>query len=231
MELSVRLTNLKKKVMKKIADAALAHDTRLISKHSHLATLIEEDEKALEAMEERVNGYEKDLNDLSSSTEEVEIDWSAEVAKARAEAHRDSSRMRKSKGRQMGHEARMLFVSAGRKLGYSLIPLGGNLYTTPKEKKVVIAFANEHKPNRWFLGVQDDNYDAVVLLCQQSTGRMLEFILPREALGKFWTSLSRSGGQVKFNITRSGENSWLLVPGRAQESLNRHLGAYTALKD
>src|SRR5207244_11416491 len=97
-------------------------------------------------MAEQINDYQKDLNDLSSSTEEVEIDWSAEVAKARAEAHRDSSRMRKSKGRQMGHEARMSFVSAGRKLGYSLMPLGVKLYTTANEQEVVIAFANVHTP-------------------------------------------------------------------------------------
>lgn len=217
MQIQTQLRNLKNKVMKKIAEAAKKQDTRLIGLYSAIANSIEEDERSLAALQGRINNYKKDLNNptllsIPPSTFPV-------------------TESKRGRGRQTGKDARRKFVDSGISRGFHLTHLRGSLYQTPGRKKVVIAFANEQRQDRWLLGVPEGQYHVVVLLCQRSHGEMFEFILPYEALEKFWKSLSRHTGQVKLNMTRDGTNWCLLVPGHGRESVNRTLGNYKPLED
>jgi len=217
MQIQTRLKNLKGKVMKKIAEAAKKQDTRLISLYGAIANSIEEDERSLSALQARIGNYEKDLN---SPTLLSAPSWTVPATEPK-----------RGRGRQTGRHARRKFVDSGISRGFHLTHLRGSLYQTPSRKKVAIAFANEQRQDRWLLGVPEGQYHVVVLLCQRSHGEMFEFILPHEALEKFWRSLSRHTGQVKLNMTRDGANWYVLVPGRGRESVNRYLGNYKPLED
>ena len=224
MDLGERLMQLKRIAMKKIADAAMADDVGRVSSYSVLASRIEEDEHTLAAMKERIRIYEGSLG----NGDKVSTFNPKALARSSKDFATTGTRQRTS--RRMGRKAREDFVSAGRNRGYELVSQGNSIYRTATGKKVVLRFANEQKPDRWFLGVRDDRYDIVVLLCQQSSGGMVEFVLPREFLSEVWGSMSRSGNELKFNVARSGVNWSLLVPGRDVEPLNRFLGNHTPLK-
>jgi len=95
------------------------------------------------------------------------------------------------------------------------------LYQTPSGSSVGIAYASENqdkRPDKWWLGLPDQRYDVVVLLCEKADGTLLDFVLPRSFLGPAWPSLTRSGGQVEFHVEQSGAtfnfrtpNGWLPV--------------------
>ena len=230
MELTSQLTSLKKKAMKKIGEAAEEHDTSRIRILSELADKVEEDMTHLAAIEERVNSYEKELarsTHLPSSPSKLK-----ELLKDITENIKTVGSSR-SQRKKMGQDARNRFVELGPKVGFRLIPLGGKTYRTASGKKVGITFANEleGKPDRWWLGIKDDHYDVVVLLCNQESGKMLHFALPYEYIEKIWPSLSRSAGEVKFNVIREGETYSLLVPPQRRESISMFLSKYGPLKD
>lgn len=216
MELKGKLERLKTRAMKKIAEAAEAHNTRLVSAYSSIANRIEQDERILFALDDRIDSYEKELSE--PSTIPVMSDEGPTPDDFR------------STGRHTGQVKRTAFLDAGKTRGYQLTPIGSSIYKTTRGLRVALAFANEQRPNRWFLGVQDGLYDVVVLLCQRDSTDTAEIILPREFLSRYWSTLSRSKGQVKFNVSKSGESWWLLVPGHENQSANSFVGAYSPLK-
>jgi hypothetical protein len=95
---------------------------------------------------------------------------------------------------------------------------------------VAIPFANEQRPDRWFLGISDEKYDVVVLLCQEKDGDLFDFIVPRGLLEKFWRAFSRSGGQVKLNVSRQGKIWRLVVPGYEPQTIGSFLRNYGPLR-
>lgn len=225
MTIADRLRSLKARVMNEIGEAARKHDTRRIDMLSKLASRIEEDERVLSGVEQHVVEYQKEISGTkppsipppsAGGTQQYSRKGSGGVSK-----------------RTEGRDARRKFVDALQRRGIQLIHLGGKIYRTPGGRRVGIPFANEleDKPDRWFLGLKDGNYDAVVLLCSQGDGETLEFILPRDFLRGFWSSLSRNAGEVKFNLVRDGANYYLLVPPQRRESVNRFLSVYQTLKD
>lgn len=230
MELASQLTSLKKKAMKKIGEAAEEHDISRIRILSELANKIEGDLAHIIAIEERVNSYEKELahsTHLPSSSSSFK-----DILKDITENIKSVSPSR-SHRRQMGQNARNRFVELGSRVGFRLIPLGGKTYRTTSGKKIGVTFANEleGKPDRWWLGIKDEHYDVVVLLCNQGSGGMLDFILPYEEIKTIWPSLSRSAGEVKFNIIREGKTYSLSMPPQRREAIGRFLGKYGPLKD
>ena len=220
MDLADRLITLKKKVMARVVEAAGNHDTRLVAAYSALATRIEDDERAFSEIEDRIAVYEKELSDP--------------VGAAHLRETLDAVRSlgaRTGSGREEGAAARRTFVEAGSTRGYRLTARGKTAFETARGRRVAIPFANEQRPDRWFLGISDEKYDVVVLLCQDSDGKLYDFVLPWGVLEKLWSRFSRSGGQVKFNVSRSGGGWYLLVPGHDNQSLNKSLGAYASLRE
>ena len=125
--------------------------------------------------------------------------------------------------RQRGKRAREKLASE-----HHLTPEKGAICITQSGSRVGIATASETKPNSWFLGLPDTPLRYVALLCQQS-GEQLEFILPKELVAKIWPQLSRSGGQVKFNVLRRNSSYQLQVPGLTPQDITGFIGAYGSL--
>lgn len=224
MELATQLMNLKKKTMQKIAVAAGAHDTKRVTTYSAIANRIEDDERTLANVLRRIGEYEKELVDPASGSTLREILDEITPAKSRAR------KVRSSAGKEEGFMARESFLDAGADRGYRLTPLGKTVFETNKGHKVAIPFANEKRPDRWFLGISDEKYDVAVLLCQEKDGDLFDFIVPRDFLEKFWRAFSRSGGQVKFNVSRYGKNWHLIVPGYEPQAISIFLRNYGPLR-
>ena len=153
MELTTQLMNLKKKTMRKIAEAAGAHDTKRVTSYSALANRIEDDERTLANLVRHISEYEKEIADPTSASSLREILDEITFDKS------GTRKIRSSAGREDGFIARETFLDAGVDRGYRLTRLGKTVCATNKGHKVAIPFANEQRPDRWFLGISDEKYD------------------------------------------------------------------------
>jgi hypothetical protein len=136
----------------------------------------------------------------------------AKVASARPRAGASSTRGALSK-KARGEMARRAWIQ-GCKL--PLRHVKNRLYQTPSGSSVGIASATENedkRPDRWWLGLPDQPYDVVVLLCEKSDGAVLDFVLPRSFLAPVWSGLTRSAGQVEFHVEQSGATVNFRTPG------------------
>jgi hypothetical protein len=115
--------------------------------------------------------------------------------------------------------------------GAPLVRLRGRLYQNEQGSRIGISFANERpEGDKWWMGLPDEHYDVIVLLCRQSDGAILDFLLPQEFLGPHWKLFSRGGpDQVEFHLERKGSNFMLRVPGRQFQSINRFQSNYECL--
>lgn len=223
MEMRSRLAAIKRKALRKIEEAAASRNTRLVSSLSALATRAEEDEEILTMLEERIKAYESEIGsddpqDLRSILDLV-LTGSRKAGSAKSRGRGDA-----------GEVARNSFVEAGKGRGYSLTPVSGINYRTAGGKIISMPFATERRPNRWFLGIADERPDLVVLLCRNETGSILDFVVPSSMISETWRDLSRNGGQVKFNVSRTGPDYWLVVPKHGKKRINEYLGAYGYFK-
>lgn len=114
--------------------------------------------------------------------------------------------------------------------------LTGKKYRTSKGLVVGITYAKELeiRPSFWFLGLSDEDYDCVVLLCESSEKKGSEIgilVLPPEFVKQVWANLSRSNGQVKFHIARTGYMNFdLSLPGSQRINISQYLNAVEVLK-
>jgi len=140
-----------------------------------------------------------------------------------------SGRKQELSPRSRGEKVRADWV---RQKAPSLVRREGKKYETMSGRVVGVAYARELdvKPDAWFLGYEDEMPDYLVLLCEEAVGQLLDFVLPPDIVGCVWKQLSRSGGQVKFNVIRSGCNFYLRVPGSQHLPINQHLGKVETLR-
>jgi hypothetical protein len=132
-------------------------------------------------------------------------------------------------GRGYGIDLRTKFLEKARAAGVDLRPYRGAIFRTPNGVRVGIAVATERKPNRWFLGLAEDGFDAAVLLCEDSTGRTLDICLPVSFVKRLKEKFSRSNGQVKFNVARRHPELVLKVPSVGAETIDQYVGAVSTL--
>lgn len=125
-----------------------------------------------------------------------------------------SSRMDVMTAREHGKEIREAFLKRLTEIGVSLHQVRGEtIYRANSGETVGIAVATERQPDRWFLGLPAGKFDNAVLLCQRENGNIIEIQLPKEFFAKYGSSLSGSKGQVKFNISRKGNEYLVKIPG------------------
>lgn len=103
-----------------------------------------------------------------------------------------------------------------------------------------IAVATElpNRPNRWFLGLPEADIVqklsssklVVVLLCRAESGALLDFVIPHGILEKLVGSLSKSKGQLKFNLKKAGDRYELVIPGVSDFDVTDLLGALSAFE-
>jgi hypothetical protein len=120
-----------------------------------------------------------------------------------------------------------------RRDGIHLRQTSEKTFETTGHKNVGVPFATERpgQPDLWWLGLADQRFDFVVLLCADGSGTLLDFILPSGFLASVWNQLSRDGkGQVKFHVLRNGPNFELRLRGAVLKQINQFLGSTAALK-
>jgi hypothetical protein len=132
-------------------------------------------------------------------------------------------------GRGIGKEIRMGFLRKVAEKGIYLEQIRGSIYETRSGSKIGVAVATERKPDRWFLGLPI-GLDQAVLLCQRENGDVATICLPKGFLSEYSDKMSKSGGQMKFNVTRRGNGYSLLVPGTDGINVSRFVGEYSHLK-
>lgn len=105
-------------------------------------------------------------------------------------------------------------------------------YTTGSGVTVGLAFANERpeRPDKWFLGLANESTEIAVLLCRSRAGRMYDLVIPVATLGRAWDLLSRSRGQIKFNVAKERAEIYLQIPGTERLNVTQYLSDYEPLR-
>jgi hypothetical protein len=132
-------------------------------------------------------------------------------------------------GRAHGVQIRSGFLERAAKVGLVFRHQRGAIYSTPSGRRVGIAVATERKPNRWFLGLGEDDFDAAVLLCAPDAGNVIDICLPQRFVAQHKRYFSRSGGQIKFNVARRGGHTVVKIPTQAAEQVDQFIEAVIGL--
>jgi len=112
-------------------------------------------------------------------------------------------------GKIAGEKARGELLATLQEHGVRLVRAGKRVFHTPSGRKLGIAYASEvpERPDKWWLGLPDEPFDIVVLLCRSLDGGLSEFVLPSHFVTQVWPQLSRnSSGQRIFHVYKSGPN-------------------------
>ena len=122
-----------------------------------------------------------------------------------------------SRSRAKGKLERDKFITAARSHGKHLSPVQGRVCHDSSGRQVGLAFATERK-NRWFLGLNDENFVTIVLICEDISHTVRRFVLPPDFSKRISKDLSRDQhGEVKFNVYREGRSYFLSIVGQNLE--------------
>ena len=106
---------------------------------------------------------------------------------------------------------------------------GRRIFQTSSGKRVGIAYASE-RPDGWWMGLPDDHYNVVVLLCKTSSGETLDFVLPPNFVNRVWGGFSLSEtGQREWHVKQSGPN-YELDPKKQLGQINPYLSKLDPLR-
>jgi hypothetical protein len=104
--------------------------------------------------------------------------------------------------------------------GIRLTPIKGKtIFSNENNNRVGIAYASEVNPNRWFLGLPENGFEHAVLLCEDNSKNLKACILPNAFFQEYGKFLSRSNGQLKFNIQKRYDNYFVIVPQHDEMNL------------
>jgi hypothetical protein len=112
--------------------------------------------------------------------------------------------------------------------GIRLFRVKGRIYEATSGRKVGIAYASEVLADKWWMGLLDEEYDVVVLLCEPRSGDVLDFVLPTDFVRKAWPLLSRNGKSREMHVHRVGVN-YELEPGKGLGKINQYLSSIAEL--
>lgn len=230
MELLDALAELKTIALERIAEAARTGDAAPIRALADTVEQIEADLKVAREIEARRVRYARELTNPGAATATprpaaAAMPGPGAVARATAPAAGGCD----ADPDLDGPDPRLRFLEVAERAGSRLLRMTRTLYRTPGGKAVAVPFANEVRPGRWLLSVEDMRYDFVALLCQAAQGDLHAFVLPWRALEPVWKGLSRNGRQVKLTVVKRPDGWWLQVPGTDGLRIDTYLGACAAL--
>jgi hypothetical protein len=220
MRYSQELREVKSSLLDKVAVAAQQRDLDAVAYWSQTAKQCETLELQAEEVERQIAKFKEVLR------ENVVSDYSK-----RSNGVDVTKKNRTISPKREGKEVRNEWVEEIKSKGIRLVG-HGKRYQTTRGDTVGIAFANEleGKEDRWFLGLRDEPTDVAVLLCKDRSGLLHDLILPVEELSTYWHWLSKSKGQIKFNVRRDGSDFWLLVPGIDPVTVTHYRANYRPLQ-
>lgn len=215
MEILDALAELRTAALERIAAAARTGDLAAVKALAERVGQIDQDLRALREIDARRVQHARELTG-------TRLDWDPPVARARPAPEPDLEE-------PLDADPRVEFLEAAREAGVPLTEVARTLYLTSGGKSVAVPFANEVRPGRWLLSVEDMRYDFVALLCRAADATLHTLVLPRAALDPVWRRLSRSGRHVKLTVARKPDGLWLQVPGQDGLRLDAYLGAMAVL--
>ena len=209
-----QLRDTQQQILKKIANAAQKGDVQILSSLSNAAA--------------SYDSLIKEQVDLDSRVAHL-----VDAVRNQAQATTPATAARPGAGTSPKRAAAAVRAKWVEGVGGHGIQLKGHRkrFHTAEGESVGIAFANEldGMPNKWFLGLVDEPTDVAVLLCRAATGKIYDVVLPVTALGKGWKILSRSNGQIKFNIRKEVTDFYLSIPGNKPVMITEYVGNYAPL--
>lgn len=133
--------------------------------------------------------------------------------------------------KKQGKIARQCFVGEIKKRGLEVHLKKGQLYLI-QGKLVGIAYASERTPNKWFLGLPIEDYDAIVLLCKDDTGRTTKLILPKGFYEKHKNYFSKGQykDQIKFNVSGLNGRFAVKLTGKDPIDVTEYIDTYEYLE-
>ena len=140
-----------------------------------------------------------------------------------AEKERTVSLLPTTSSRQTAKVRRSEFIKDCARKGIRLVPKKGTLYENSRQEVVGIAFATERKENAWFLGLPIRGLEHAVLICKPEEGPTFCVCLPSRFVQKYRSSLSKSKGQVVFNVRREDGRHSLLIPSAGRVPIDEYI--------
>ena len=204
MEIQTRIAKLKDEKMSQIQDAAKCGDTSTVVSISRTVETIEKLQKKLDEILIALATLERVGNKQESSLIDLGISY-------------------KGKGRIRRAE----FVEALKGRGVEATQIKGVLWEIGENKVVGIAYASERSHNKWFLGLPRKDYHAVILLCEDEYGSVINFIFPEEFYQTYEHDFSEDqNGQLKFNITLSNGGYKMKIPRKEDVYINAYIDSF-----
>ncbi len=138
--------------------------------------------------------------------------------------------------KEMAMRQRMQYVLELKKSGIQADQTSSVWAKTPSGLWLAIPFATERRPNRWFLGLPENELHqrigqtVVVLLCQSASGDVLDFVLPPTKVQEMVPKLSKSSGQLKFNLKKVGDRYMLVIPNDSPVDVSEFKGKVSVVR-
>jgi hypothetical protein len=136
----------------------------------------------------------------------------------------DDTSASKGKGKkERGRKLRKSYISELQQKGILVEPFDHVWAETSIGWWVAIPTATmEWRPGRWFLGLSEDRVRekieqggvVIILLCQPESGLRLDFVLPPNIVKEIIDKLSKSKGELKFNVRKVGNRYILVIPDK-----------------
>ena len=208
MDVMQVLTSEKKVLLAQISSAANKGET------NHLISMSQK----LERVEMLISRYQGLVHDVELLRQgDVDSGRNAEMSRTRK---KNASRTSNS-NRERGREIRKNFLLKLEKKGieWQLVK-GETIYNTRSGERIGVAVATERQPDKWFLGLPDGGFEHAVLLCKRDSGEVVEIFLHKDFFDKYGENMSRSKGQVKFNIAKRGNVYTVQVPEKGSINPN-----------
>lgn len=210
-----RLLEIRTKIFSQIENAARIGDSRAIEQHKKELDTCENLIHEAKELENKVKKYEASLGAILVTQDNAEHakTISAEVDSAQILSKKEEGRVNREKWVKEISNKGIILSGHGTRFSF-------------RGKTIGIAYSNECRRNRWWLGLEDKLTDVVVLLCREKNGSLRDIIIPFCELPHKWNALSRHGKAVKFNVNKSGADFFLTIPGNGKIDVTKNIGAY-----
>jgi len=214
------LIQLRTQAFQRIADSAKKGRTDEVIRLGRIPKECEDAMDLLKSLESQIARIEVELQRSNPRPQVSEV-RAKEGLKGPTRASSQVSPRRKA------NEVRTAYVNdLSHKLGSHLRRRSEVIFETQLGKSVGMPYATEltNLPDRWWLGLPDEHFDFLVLLCETDSGELLDFVFPPEFVSEIWSSLSRDGKKhVKLNVFRSGVDYELRLKDGAGKKIRRFL--------
>lgn len=216
MSTQLRIAKLKKKKLTRIREAASKGLTEVVIAESKDVEEIERLEKELKGIEIALDNIEKKRSSRPSDIPDLGEEYIPP----------------KKRGKKRGHERRAGFVDKIKALGIDCRLRKGVTYDINNRALTGIAYSSETRPNRWWLGLPPRDFDAIVLICENSSGELKNFILPKQFIKRYLYNLSRDeeNNQVKFNVFFDNGRYQIKIPHGDHIDINDYIDCFENLR-